>query len=254
MNHISLQKLNLSSSAPVVAVVEDDSMLREELEFHLSNHNFKVHSVNSGAALDDLVARQHIDLFVLDLNLPGENGLSISRRMRQLLPNVGIVIVTARTTLQDRLSGYSQGGADFYLGKPVAPDELVLVLNSLARRVLEQTDDTDWLMNVRDRTLTGPRADQKLRLTHREKALLVALVQAKNNTLDSDSLRDVLMGDESDSYVMSKHALEELVARLRKKFRTVQEADAEPAIKSAWGVGYQLCIPIRVASYRAAGI
>jgi DNA-binding response OmpR family regulator len=100
-------------------------------------------------------------------------------------------------------------------------------------------------LNLRDRTLTGPQPGQKLRLTHREKSLLVALIQAKNNTLSSGVLCDLYGSDDSDD-LMSKHALEELVARLRKKFKAVQLEGDEAAIKSVWGVGYELCLPIHL--------
>lgn len=102
-------------------------------------------------------------------------------------------------------------------------------------------------MNLRERTLSGPQSEQKLRLTHREKALLVALAQAQDNTLDSSVLCELLDNGYAEDGAFSKHALEEVVARLRKKFRSVQPPDAEPAIKSVWGVGYQLCVPITFA-------
>jgi DNA-binding response OmpR family regulator len=86
--------------------------------------------------------------------------------------------------------------------------------------------------------LLGPNQDQKLRLTSKEKAILLSLVQAKDNTLESGVLCD-LFAEEDDDALMSKHALEELIARLRKKFKSVQAEGDEPAIKSVWGVGYQ---------------
>lgn len=229
----------------VVALVEDDPMLREEVAIHLTNHGFLVHAVNSALALDDLTARVPIDLYVIDLNLPGEDGLSLCRRLRQALPAAGIVIMTAKVALQDRLVGYSHGGADFYLPKPIAPDELVLVLLSLGRRVRLVNTVEEWSLSLRDRTLNGPEAMQKLRLTTREKTLLVALIQAHDNTLDSGVLCDLYSSNDSDESI-TKHALEELVARLRKKFKLVQAEGAEPAIKSVWGVGYQLCVPINL--------
>lgn len=236
--------LNPEMTSPlVIALVEDDRLLREEIVEHLHAHGFVVHAVNSAAALDDLVTVEAIDLYILDLNLPGESGLSLCRRLRQSLPNAGIVIMTARVGLPDRISGYKDGGADIYLGKPVAPDELVLVLRSLGRRVKKTSTGKEWLLSIRDRTLTGPEPSQKLRLTHREKALLVALSQAKNNTLSSGALCDIYSAEGSEEF-MSKHALEELIARLRKKFREVQPENEEAAIKSVWGVGYQLCVQI----------
>jgi DNA-binding response OmpR family regulator len=234
-----------ASQSLVVALVEDDRFLREEIVVHLSATGFVVHAVNSASALDDLLAREAVDLFIIDLNLPGESGLSLCRRLRQTLPAAGIVIMTARVALQDRISGYQDGGADMYLTKPIAPDELVLVLLSLGRRIKQMVAMDEWSMNLRDRTLTGPQPGQKIRLTHREKSLLVALIQAKDNTLSSGVLCDLYGSDDTDD-LMSKHALEELVARLRKKFKAVQLASEEAAIKSVWGVGYELCLPIHL--------
>ena len=226
-----------------VAIVEDDSLLRQEIEIHLRARGMVVHATNSAAGLDDLTAREAIDVFLIDLSLPGEGGLSLCKRLRESLPHVGIVICTGRTALVDRIAGYRQGGADFYLTKPVAPDELVLVLQSLGRRLKKTGSADSWSLSLRDRTLQGPLPEQKLQITGREKTLLVALMQAKDNTLDSGVLCD-LFGDEHSDRSISKHSLEELVARLRKKFKTVQAEGSEHAIKSVWGVGYQLCIRV----------
>jgi DNA-binding response OmpR family regulator len=234
-----------SNSPLVVALVEDDPLLRNEIEVHLRAHDFEVHAVNSATALDDLIARVAFDLFIIDLNLPGEDGLSLCRRLRRSLPSTGIVIMTARVALIDRIAGYKQGGADIYLVKPVAPDELVMVLLSLGRRLKQVKTGEEWSLSLRDRTLVSPHLDQKLRLTSREKTLLVALAQAKENTLESVALCDLFGDDEDDAAGMSKHALEELVARLRKKLKSAQPEDAEAAIKSVWGVGYQLCLQIK---------
>lgn len=228
----------------VVALVEDDRLLREEIEVHLRAHGFDVHATNSASGLDDLNARTAFDLYLIDLNLPGENGLSLCRRVRQSRPDAGIVIMTARVALNDRIAGYKQGGADVYMTKPVSPDELVLVLMSLGRRLKPSHADQDWSLSLRDRTLLGPAQDKKLRLTSKEKTILLGLVQAKDNTLESGVLCD-LFNEEDDDALMSKHALEELIARLRKKFKSVQAEGDEPAIKSVWGVGYQLCVRIK---------
>lgn len=226
-----------------VAIVEDDALLRQEIEIHLRAHGMLVHAANSAAGLDDLLAREAIDVFLIDLNLPGESGLSLCKRLRESLPQAGIIICTGRTALIDRIAGYRHGGADFYLTKPLAPDELVLVIESLGRRLKKSGLADTWSLSLRDRTLQGPHAEQKLRVTSREKSLLVALMQAKDNTLDSGVLCD-LFGNEDSDHSISKHSLEELVARLRKKFKAVQDEGAEPAIKSVWGVGYQLCIRV----------
>lgn len=244
MNHLHSDIKN-GSWPLVLALVEDDRLLREEIEVHLRAHGFEVHAANSAPGLDDLNARIAFDLYLIDLNLPGENGLSLCRRVRQSRPDAGIVIMTARVALNDKIAGYKQGGADLYMTKPVAPDELVLVLQSLGRRLKQAQTAQEWSLSLRDRTLMGPDLSQKkLRLTSKEKTILLALVQAKDNTLESAVLCD-LFADEDDDALMSKHALEELIARLRKKFKSVQAEGDEPAIKSVWGVGYQLCVRIQ---------
>jgi DNA-binding response OmpR family regulator len=210
----------------------------------LTAHGFEVHAANSAAGLDELNARTAFDLYLIDLNLPGENGLSLCRRVRASRPDAGIVIMTARVSLNDKIAGYKQGGADIYLTKPVSPDELVLVLLSLGRRLKQVQASHEWSLSLRDRTLLGPDPTQKLRLTSKEKTILLALVQAKDNTMQSGALCD-LFADDDDDALMSKHALEEMIARLRKKFKSAQIEGDEPAIKSVWGVGYQLCVRIK---------
>jgi DNA-binding response OmpR family regulator len=228
-----------------VAIVEDDSLLREEMAIHLRSQGMQVYAVNSASALDDLTARARIDVFVIDLNLPGEGGLSLCSRLRTSMPQAGIVICTGRSSLVDRIASYKQGGADAFLAKPVSPDELVLVLESLGRRLQSSTSIQSWLLSLRDRSLRAPDGQAPMALTEREKTLLVGLVQATNHTLASGVLCDIF-GQHEDGQTISKHSLEELVARLRKKIKSAQPEGSAAAIKSVWGVGYQLCIPINL--------
>ena len=243
----SQQQSQAVRSQPLLSIglVEDDVLLREEVSDHLSNQGFKVSAVNCALALDDMITHTPVDIFIIDLNLPGEDGLSLSKRLRQTRPEVGIIIMTAKITLNDRIAGYGVGGADVYLTKPIAPDELVMIVRSLGRRVKPTDDEPELSLSLRQRTLQGPELSSVLRLTTREKMLLVALVQARDNTLESATLCDLCTGDTAEETI-SKHALEELVARLRKKVRAAQAEGAEPAIKSVWGVGYQLCLKINL--------
>jgi CheY-like chemotaxis protein len=93
----------------VVALVEDDRLLREEVELHLCHQGFVVHVANSASGLDDLMAQTYFDIYVLDWNLPGESGLSLSRRLRQALPQAAIVMMTARVALTDRFELFVEG-------------------------------------------------------------------------------------------------------------------------------------------------
>jgi DNA-binding response OmpR family regulator len=155
--------------------------------------------------------------------------------------------MTANANLHDRIAGYSHGGADMYLTKPVSPVELVLVLQGLGKRVKKLLTENSWSLKIQDRVLISPDGSQKLRLTSREKTLLIALANAKGNILDSGSLSDLFTTDDIDD-IMSKHALEEMIARFRKKIKSAAPADTEPAIKSVWGKGYQLCLKLEISN------
>ncbi len=192
-------------------------------------------------------ARMVIDLYLIDLNLPGENGLSLCRRIRLAMPETGIVIMTARVAVNDRIAGYKEGGADIYLSKPVVPDELVLVLRSLGRRIRQTPAINEWTLSLRDRILLGPDQTKKLRLTSKEKMILLALIQAKDHIVEWDAMFDLFAKFDADEW-MSKRALKELVSRLRKKFKSIQLEDEEPAIKSVWGTGYQLCVKVNFSN------
>ncbi len=239
-------KLN-STPQFVVALVEDDRFLRQEVDAHLRANGFMVYSASSAAELNDSIIHEAIDIFILDMNLPGESGLSLSKRIRESFPNVGIVIMTANANLHDRIAGYSHGGADVYLTKPVSPVELVLVLQGLGKRVKKIVTENFWTLKIQDRVLISPNLEHKLRLTNREKTLLIALANAKGHVLDSGALSDLFTSEDIDD-VMSKHALEEMIARLRKKIKSALPADSEPAIKSVWGRGYQLCLKLEISN------
>jgi DNA-binding response OmpR family regulator len=239
-------KLNHSHQF-VVALVEDDRLLRQEVENHLKANGFLVYSAASASELNDSLIQESVDIFIIDMSLPGESGLSLCKRIRASLPNVGIVIMTANANLHDRIAGYSHGGADMYLTKPVSPVELVLVLQGLGKRVKKLLTENSWSLKIQDRVLISPDGSQKLRLTSREKTLLIALANAKGNILDSGSLSDLFTTDDIDD-IMSKHALEEMIARFRKKIKSVTPADTEPAIKSVWGKGYQLCLKLEISN------
>jgi DNA-binding response OmpR family regulator len=228
-----------------VALVEDDALLRKEIHFHLKQNGFLVFAVNSGRSLDDLLITEPIDALVLDLSLPGEDGISIARRLRVSIPSIGIIMLTARAAIPDRLKGY-EAGADIYLSKPVAPEELTAALMSMYRRsrLLNKTA-LSWVISLQDRSIMSPRSEEKVFLTNSEKILLVGLTQSSSHVLETEVICEML-SQRPDVDDIGKRALESLVSRLRKKLSVLSEDGAEPALKAVWGVGYQLCIPIEI--------
>lgn len=227
-----------------VALVEDDPLLRKELHFHLKQQGFIVFAVQNGKSLDELLMTEPLDALVLDLSLPSEDGISIANRIRKSIPAMGIVMLTARTALPDRLRGY-EAGADVYLSKPVAPEELTLTLLSLARRVKKTSEAAVWTLDLQARSIYGSESWQKVFLTNSEQTLLLALAQAPSHTLETDMICE-LLSQRSSTPDMGKRALESLVSRLRKKLESLSGIDAEPALKAVWGIGYQLCVPVLV--------
>jgi DNA-binding response OmpR family regulator len=227
-----------------VALVEDDPLLRKELHFHLKQQGFIVFAVLNGKSLDELLMTEPLDALVLDLSLPGEDGISIANRIRKSIPAMGIVMLTARSALPDRIRGY-EAGADVYLSKPVAPEELTSTLRSLARRVKKSSEVAVWTLDLQARSIYGSEPWQKAFLTNSEQTLLLALAQAPSHTLETDMICE-LLSQRSGTSDMGKRALESLVSRLRKKLESLSGLDAEPALKAVWGIGYQLCVPVLV--------
>ena len=236
--------MNQTAGQIRVALVEDDPLLRKEIHFHLKQQGFLVFAVQNGKSLDELLMTEPLDVLVLDLSLPGEDGISIANRIRRSIPGMGIVMLTARTALPDRIRGY-EAGADIYLSKPVAPEELTLTLLSLARRVKKVDETPVWTLDLRDRSIYGAEPWQKAFLTNSERALLLALAQAPSHMLETDMICE-LLSQRSGTSDMGKRALESLVSRLRKKLEALSGHDAEPALKAVWGIGYQLCVPVIV--------
>ena len=227
-----------------VALVEDDPLLRKELHFHLKQQGFLVFAVQNGKSLDELLMTEPLDALVLDLSLPGEDGIAIADRIRRSIPGMGIVMLTARSALPDRIRGY-EAGADVYLNKPVAPEELTLTLLSVVRRVKKIDEVPAWTLDLQNRSIYGPEPWQKAFLTNSERALLLALAQAPSHMLETDMICE-LLSQRSGTSEMGKRALESLVSRLRKKLESLTGLEAEPAIKAVWGIGYQLCVPVIV--------
>lgn len=235
----------MNTTSPIrIALVEDDANLREELSHFFSTRGFEVFEANSGISLDDLLISHPVDILVLDLNLPGQSGFDIATRIRQHLPNIGIVMLTARTGAQDRLRGY-ESGADVYLPKPTPPQELLAAVNNLFRRLQNQHTIGQWVLDGQRRLLYTINRPDPVTLTGSETALMLALIHAPNRTLESDVLCE-LINQRDPSEPLTKRALENLVSRLRKKIADALDDKTEPTIRSVWGLGYQLALAITV--------
>lgn len=226
------------SSAFLVMLVEDHDALREATTRVLQQHGYRVVDVPCAEDVDDTPVPHKPDLYVVDLNLPGEDGLSLAKRLRQAQPLAGIVITTARTQLSDRLVGY-EAGADLYLPKPVNPLELLAALAALTKRLRHQNRVSALSLNNQNQLLKGPCGE--CRLAESEVRLLVALATAKEQTLERWQVALQLNPDNAD---ISADNLQNRISLLRKKMATCG-IEGE-TIKAIRGSGYRLCAPVIV--------
>jgi DNA-binding response OmpR family regulator len=228
-----------------IVVVEDHDVLREELVSFLRRPGWGVTGVDSGEALDAALRTQPAHLIVLDLNLPFEDGLSIARRLRAALPDLGIVMLTARNAPSDRSSGYSTG-ADVYLTKPANVHELESVIKNLGRRLLP-TAGAELTLAIGQRLLSSPDG-HSVKLSRSEAQLLGYLASAPERTLDTDFLIRKLSQDHAVD--TSRDKLTVAISRLRAKID--QDLRQHDCIKAVRGFGYQLMVPVRVLDTAAA--
>ena len=225
-----------------ILVVDDDLRLRDLLQRYLSEQGFAVYTVADAAGMDKTLSRERIDLMVLDLMLPGEDGLSICRRMRGTKNTIPIVMLTAKGDEVDRIVGLEMG-ADDYLPKPFNPRELVARINAVLRRRAASTppgapSSTVEVfefggMKVNLATRTFEREGKTVSLTTGEFALLKVLVGNARQPLSRDKLMELARGRE---YEVFDRSIDVQISRLRKLI----EADpAKPAyIQTVWGFGY----------------
>ncbi|MFN4237242.1 MAG: response regulator transcription factor [Vogesella sp.] len=220
-----------------VVVVEDHDVLREVTMEALRVQGYHVYGVDCAEALGDLAVQP--DLFIIDLNLPGEDGISLARRLRSSQPEVGIIMTTARNSIAARVEGYASG-ADIYLTKPCSLEELLAAVRSLARRLHESREAArTWWLHSDQQQLSGPAG--VVPLTASEFALLAGLCRAPGRQLETWQMIE-LLGKRLEDY--SKANLEVQLVRLRKKL--VQAGCDSSALKAVRGQGYQLAVALAI--------
>lgn len=223
-----------------ILVVDDDPELRSLLQRFLGEHGFHVRTADGGKALDRALQREPADVIVLDLMMPGEDGLAICRRLRAEGDNTPVIILTARGDPVDRVLGLEMG-ADDYLGKPFLPRELVARIAAILRRVGPERgfgrDDTltvgPFVINFS--AMAVARDGAPLALSSREYALLAALARSVGRPLSRAQLIERALGRDAE---VTDRAIDVQVARLR---RAIGDDPANPRhVRTVWGVGYVL--------------
>jgi len=236
----------MSQTATKILVVDDDQRLRDLLNRYLGEQGFGVHAVDNAPAMDAVMSKEAVDMIILDLMLPGEDGMSVCRRLRAAGRRTPIIMLTAKGDEADRIAGLDIG-ADDYLPKPFNPRELVARIKAVLRRQSPLAsspsspgapDDSrkpvtfgQFEINLATRTLT--RNGKQLGLTTGEFAMLKALVTHPRIPLSRDRLMELARGRE---YGVFDRSIDVQVSRLR---RLLEEDPAHPRyIQTVWGVGY----------------
>lgn len=223
-----------------ILVVEDNDSLREATLDFLRSQGHQVHGVVSAEDVDDTPTPDLPDLYLIDVNLPGENGFSLADRIRRSHPRAGIVLMTARGQLQDRLEGYG-AGADNYLIKPVEQSELLACVQNLGRRLRNRDQDPapGLRLDSHSMTLSGPSGQTTLTLG--ESVLLAAFARAAGQKLERWQAMQLV--DAKDKGLVPAN-LEMRISALRRKLAVC--GAPEEAIRTLRGVGYALSCRVTV--------
>ena len=226
-----------------IVLVEDHGGLRKVTAALLRQEGHRVTALGCAEDLEDLAGATAADLFIIDLNLPGEDGLSLAQRLRAVHPRLGIILLTGRDQPEDMTAGFRMG-ADLYLVKPVEPHTLLAALESLLRRIKPETSPCENItgamsMNAQEMHLNGP--DGAIRLTPVEVKLLTGLARAPGHRLPVFQIAE-LMGQDEEGF--SKGSMEVRMARLRKKL--IDAGGPADCLKALRNEGYQLCTSIQI--------
>jgi two-component system, OmpR family, response regulator len=239
------------SATPVhVLAIDDDPSVRQMISDYLFDNDIQVTTLGSGREIAQVMARETIDLLILDLKLPGEDGMQIAQKLRAD-SDVPIIMLTGRKDEADRVMGLELG-ADDYLTKPFSPRELLARIRALLRRSRMHETVADslirvrayrfarWELSVRLRRLTSPRGEI-VALTNSEFNLLVVFLAAPRRVLSREQLLDLsrLHNDE-----VFDRSIDVQVGRLRKK---IEPKDTDtPLIRTERGAGYLFAADVEV--------
>jgi two-component system OmpR family response regulator len=225
-----------------ILVVDDQQEIRDVVQEYLTGEGFRVSTAHDGAGMRRVLSQSAADLVILDLMLPGEDGLTLARSLRSQ-SGIGIIILTGRGETVDRIIGLEMG-ADDYLPKPFHLRELLARVKSVLRRVQSRIGEgggqlarsharfAGWSLDLSSRELTSPTGEQ-VRLTTGEFDLLSAFVGNANQVLSRDRLLDLARNREAGPF---DRTIDVQVGRLRRK---IEDDPQNPTlIKTVRGSGY----------------
>jgi two-component system, OmpR family, response regulator len=237
----------MSCLAEHIVIVDDDEALRKRLAAVLGREGFRVSTAGHAAAAREIVRCEPVDLALVDVGMPGESGLSLTRFLRERAA-IGVIILSGKCTPVDRVVGL-EVGADDYLAKPFHLRELVARVRSVLRRtrpaaaaapppVSSVVRFAGWRLDLAARTLTSARR-RPVHLTAAELQLLSALVAQPNQVIGRDELLAVVA---ARRWNPDDRTVDQLVSRLRRKIE--KDPEKPQLIQSVRGRGYVLTAPV----------
>jgi len=223
-----------------ILVVDDDNDIRSSLTHYLESHGFRVSAAANGDEVERVIDKASIDLMVLDIMMPGEDGLSICKRIHESR-QLPIIFLTALADEVERIIGLELG-ADDYVTKPFNPRELLARIKTVLRRSRAlpirsqypkgQVTFDRWVFDTARKEITG--ADGvAIRLSSGEHLVLLALIEHAGTTLSRDQLLDLTKGREAQLF---ERSIDNVISRLRKKIEI--DPQVPTIIQTAWGRGY----------------
>ncbi|MGE3302020.1 MAG: response regulator [Hyphomonadaceae bacterium] len=237
-----------AAAGPHLLVVEDERAIREPLAQYLTRNECRVTQARDAGEARKLIAAHAFDLIILDIMMPGEDGLSLCRHIRETI-DAPVILLTAKTEDADRIVGL-EIGADDYVVKPFNPRELLARVKVIIRRARalpnrQRPPDAeayafgDWVLKTGERELIG--ADGVATpLSSGEYNLLLALVTRPRIVLTREQLLDLTQGRDA---ALFDRSIDNQVSRLRKKIEP--DARAPRYIKTVWGGGYSFAMEVR---------
>jgi two-component system OmpR family response regulator len=250
LTQVSATSENTSPAPAHVLVVDDDPSVRQMVIDYLGDNEMQVTALASGRDIADVTAREMIDILILDLRLPGEDGMEIARRIRAD-SNMPIIMLTGRKEEADRVMALELG-ADDYMTKPFSPRELLARIRALLRRSRAHETVAEglakirayrfagWELSIRVRRLKSPRGET-ITLRNAEFNLLAAFLASPQQVLSRAQLLGMSHVHDDEVY---DRAIDTQVGRLRKKLE--EHGTGVQVIRTERGVGYVLAVPVEV--------
>ncbi|MFO1103867.1 MAG: response regulator [Methylocystis sp.] len=243
MKFLALNEINPSSAADrrSILVIEDDEEIRSLISKYLSDHGFKVMVAPDGKQMDEVLASEHVDLIVLDVNLPDEDGFSICMRLRNTR-SPPLIMLTARGEDTDRILGIELG-ADDYLVKPFVPRELLARIGAVLRRTAPDIEPrgqfnafcfAGFVLDPFSRRLSGPTGVRVI-LTSAEFDLLLTFCRNPGKVFSRDELK---------AASTTERSVDILVSRLRQKIEIDPRAPAH--IQTVRSIGYTFTAKVSI--------